>query len=74
MKLRLRDTGITFHRHVRIPCGQVFGNVSHYFICKNTFKEKISIAKGSEYFLRNLDDNLLKKAKVKGPTIIDYRK
>lgn len=47
-------------------------HIGNFKRLKNTFKEKISIAKGSEYFLRNLDDNLLKKAKVKGPTIIDY--
>lgn len=45
------------------------GNFKHL---KNTLKEKISITKGCEYFLRNLDDNLLRKVKIKGSTIIDY--
>lgn len=47
-------------------------HIGNFKCLKNTLKEKTSIIKGSEYFLRNLDDSLLKKAKVKGPTVIDY--
>lgn len=47
-------------------------HIGNFKRLSNTLKEKISIAKGSKYFMRNMDDSLLKRKKVKGPTIIDY--
>lgn len=47
-------------------------HIGNFKRIKNTLKEKTSIAKGSKYFFRNLDDNLLKLCKIKGPEVIDY--
>lgn len=47
-------------------------HIGNFGKLKNTLKEKISISKGSSYFLRNMDDELLKKVKVKGSKVIDY--
>lgn len=47
-------------------------HIGNFKKIKNTLKEKTSIAKDSKYFFRNLDDNLLKLCKIKGPEVIDY--
>lgn len=47
-------------------------HIGNFKRIKNTLKEKISIYKGSQYFLRNMDDELLKKVRVKGPKVIEY--
>ena len=39
---------------------------------KNIFKEKTSIIKGSKYYFKNNDDEILKKIKTKNTNIIDY--
>ncbi|MBQ9011185.1 MAG: hypothetical protein IJ093_00860, partial [Bacilli bacterium] len=44
-------------------------HIGNFKSLKNTLKEKISIAKGSEYFLKNMDDSLIRKAKIDGKTI-----
>lgn len=68
---------IAFLRDICLPTITLVTNVGTAHIgnfkkIKNTLKEKISIVKGSNYFLRNMDDELLKKVKVKGPKVIDY--
>ncbi len=47
-------------------------HIGNFKNLNNTFKEKTSIALGSKYFLRNLDDERLKKFKPKNVQIIDY--
>lgn len=47
-------------------------HIGNFKRIKNTLKEKTSIAKGSEYFLRNMDDELLRKTRIRGPKIINY--
>jgi len=47
-------------------------HIGNFKKIKNTLKEKTSIVKGSSYFLRNMDDELLKKVKIKGPKVIEY--
>ncbi len=47
-------------------------HIGNFKKLKNILKEKISISKGSEYFLRNVDDELLRKVKIKGSKVIDY--
>ena len=47
-------------------------HIGNFKSLRNTLKEKTSISKGSKYFLRNVDDTLLKLKKIKGPEIIDY--
>ncbi len=47
-------------------------HIGNFKRLQNTFKEKLSIVKGSEYFFRNMDDKLLRKAKVKGTIVTDY--
>ena len=68
---------IAFLRDICLPSITLVTNIGTAHIgnfkkLKNTLKEKISIAKGSKYFLRNLDDKILKDCKIKGPKIIDY--
>jgi len=68
---------IAFLRDICCPTITLVTNIGTAHIgnfkkLKNTLKEKLSITKGSKYFLRNLDDELIKKAKVKGPTNINY--
>lgn len=47
-------------------------HIGNFKNLRNTLKEKVSISKGSKYFLRNVDDSLLKLKKVKGIEVIDY--
>lgn len=46
-------------------------HIGNFKKIKNTLKEKISISKNSNYFLRNNDDFLIKKVKIKNE-VIDY--
>ncbi|MCI9110733.1 MAG: UDP-N-acetylmuramoyl-tripeptide--D-alanyl-D-alanine ligase [Bacilli bacterium] len=68
---------IAILRDICLPTITVVTNVGTAHIgnfkkLKNTLKEKISITKGSKYFLRNMDDEMIKKVKVKVPNIIEY--
>ncbi len=47
-------------------------HIGNFKNLNNTFKEKTSITLGSNYFLRNLDDERIKKFKPKNVQIIDY--
>lgn len=47
-------------------------HIGNFKKIKNTLKEKLSIAKGSHYFFKNMDDNLIKISKLKGPEVIEY--
>lgn len=47
-------------------------HIGNFRSLKNTLKEKTSIAKNSEYFLRNMDDKMLSHKKIIGPEVIDY--
>lgn len=67
---------IAFLRNICRPTITLITNIGTAHIgnfgkIKNTFKEKLSITKGCEYFLRNNDDCFLKRAKCDGK-IIDY--
>ena len=47
-------------------------HIGNFKSLKNTLKEKTSIAQGSDYFLQNMDDNLLKDKTIKNMAVIKY--
>ena len=46
-------------------------HIGNFKKIRNTFKEKLSITKGSKYFLKNMDDEMIRRAKVKCD-VIEY--
>ncbi len=68
---------ISFLRNICKPTISLVTNIGTAHIgnfkkLKNTLKEKTSIAKGSQYFLRNMDDSMLKHAKIESQNVIEY--
>ena len=68
---------IAFLRNICKPTITLVTNIGTAHIgnfkkLKNTLKEKTSIAKDSRYFLRNMDDSMIKHAKIDAENIIEY--
>ena len=68
---------IAFLRNICKPTITLVTNIGTAHIgnfkkIKNTLKEKLSIAKDSEYFLKNMDNEYIKKAKINNNKIIEY--
>ncbi|MEI3508384.1 MAG: Mur ligase family protein [Bacilli bacterium] len=68
---------IAFLRNICKPTITLVTNIGTAHIgnfkkLKNTLKEKTSIAKDSRYFLRNMDNSMIKHAKIDAENIIEY--
>lgn len=48
------------------------GHIGKFRNIKNILKENISISKNSDYFFKNMDDELIRKAKIDNCDVIEY--